>query len=120
MATTTYAEDRACRCVDTLQDWIGGECSGASDVPAHVIRDARYETPTSDLTNPELLAVIFAGSREQSCAAVQELRDRYLAANAKWVAQLANETDDRHDSACIQFDAKWQAHKDAVAAGEPA
>lgn len=116
----TDAQSRACRSVDVLQDWIGGECSGADAVALHIVREARYETPISDLTTPELLAVMFDGCREQAYAAVQEMRDRYLAANADYVARLAAQPSDEdasHDALTIRADA-WRAEqKDMRAAG---
>lgn len=120
----TDAQSRACRNVDVIHDWIGGECIAADAVPAHVVREARYETPISDLTTPELLAVMFDGSREQAYAAVLEMRDRYLAANADYVARLAAEPDDEdayeftaQDAKTLRADA-WRAEqKDMRAAG---
>ena len=82
------AEDEMLRQVDTLQDWLGGECIRASEQPH---RASLVDIDAARMTTPALLA--FAFDREQRdserCLAINEMAKRYLAHHSVVVNTLA-------------------------------
>ena len=87
------AEDDLMRDVDTLQDWIGGECQGK---PGQKWICVWGDFDPSVLNNAALLSFCFdrAQKANNRAAALDELGDRYIKANSAHVLARASELAD--------------------------
>lgn len=90
------AEDSLLRDVDTLQDWIGGECQ-YQKVRIWLPHWTDFDATT--MNAPSLLAMAFDRGQKHATriAALNELADRYLKANNDAVIAKAGEYADERE-----------------------
>lgn len=92
-ADISAAEDDLLRNVDTLQDWIGGECQGK---PQQKWICVWGDFDPSVLDNAALLSFCFdrAQKAKNRAAALDELGDRFIKANRVHVLARASDLAD--------------------------
>ena len=111
-AISTAAEERLLADLDTYTDWLGGECyqQGRVTLPFIPTDRSRIQELIDGMTVPHLVALSLYPSFAIAGAAMWELRQRYIAANAKTLSIYAAEAaaDAAHDELLEQ------AHRKAV------